>query len=479
MSPITTADSSRTPPGPKGLHGLRLMRGLLAEPQTALDELNDRFGPVCMLGPPGLRLAVVGDPDALAELFAMSVDSFQWGFRGNVLRFVVGARSIIVSDGDDHRRRRGSVMKAFSRRQLNGWIPLIVEHTDRTIERLIAGDDPNEGIELYEHCRSLVLGIVVRSIFGEALAAHTDKIGALFQPLQEQLEAPAVRQAPHPLPFTLRSKARANRRQLCDLIDAQIAARRAGPRGEPDGVIQVLVDGGALSDAEIRDQAITLIGAGYHTTAASLAWMVARAALEPGVWQALGAEADEVFGAWGDGAVQDETLLARLELAGRVMRETLRLHPAGVLAPRKAVVDVRLGAMVIPKGTIVAWSPYLAGRDPRVWPDPLRFDPGRFVDAGVGSRHLEHMAWAPFGGGARACIGFGLAQMELTLIIARLAQRLDITLLQAAVPQPVGMVVNRPAGGVAVRVRSRHPRSDASAGGSDEAATHPDEARHA
>ena len=63
------------------------------------------------------------------------------------------------------------------------------------------------------------------------------------------------------------------------------------------------------------------------------------------------------------------------------MRETLRLHPAGVVAPREAAVDVTVGGYRIPKGTLILWSAYLAGRDPEAWPDPLRFDPDRFVDA--------------------------------------------------------------------------------------------------
>jgi cytochrome P450 len=58
----------------------------------------------------------------------------------------------------------------------------------------------------------------------------------------------------------------------------------------------------------------------------------------------------------------------------------------------------------------------------------------------------------PFGKGPRACIGFALAQMELRLAIARLAQRTDIALVRTGVPKPVGMIVNRPEGGVMARV---------------------------
>ena len=70
-------------------------------------------------------------------------------------------------------------------------------------------------------------------------------------------------------------------------------------------------------------------------------------------------------------------------------------------------------------------------------------------------RAAADAAWVPFGGGRRNCIGFALAQMELTLLIARLAQRLDVTPPATGKPGPVGMVVNRPRGGVPFQVTRR------------------------
>jgi cytochrome P450 len=109
----------------------------------------------------------------------------------------------------------------------------------------------------------------------------------------------------------------------------------------------------------------------------------------------------------------------------------------------------------IPKGTLMLWSAHLAGRNAAAWPDPLRFDPDRFVGLDDNRRALAEMTWVPFGRGARNCIGFALAQMELTLIVARLAQRLDLSPVSANVPAPAGMVVNRPTGGTPMRVNPR------------------------
>jgi cytochrome P450 len=401
-------------------------------------------------------MAIVGDPEVLRELFAMPNASFRWNHKFNVLGFVVGKQSMIVSDGDEHRRRRSSVQTAFSRRRLNGWIPMIVERTDATIDRLIERLEPGSVIDMYPVGRELVLQIVVRSLFGERMSQRCDEIGDLFQRPQDYLESSAFRQLPHPFPRTARARVRADRRALDAIIDAEIAYRRDHPTGDPLDVLETLVADGSVSDTEIRDQVATLIGAGYDTTSASLAWMLIRATLVPELWARLRVEADGVLGLpAGTDAVPDASALAELDLANRVMRETVRLHPAGVLSPREAAIDVTVGGYLIPKGTLILWSAHLAGRNVDAWPDPLRFDPDRFVDLDDRQRALADMAWVPFGRGARNCIGFALAQMELTLIIARLAQRLDITPVSSQVPAPVGMVVNRPTGGAPMRVDRR------------------------
>ena len=434
----------------------RYIRTLLRDPQPVLDELRERYGPLVALGGGPARMAVIGDPTALRELFGMPNDSFRWGHRYNALGFVVGAGSMIVSDGLDHKRRRGSVQAAFSRRRLNGWVPMIVERTDAAVDGLVAGLlDGGQVVDLYPVGRALVLDVVVRALLGERMADHVDEIGARFQRPQDYLESPALRQLPHPLPFTRRARVRADRKALDAIVDRAIAGRRAAPTGDPLDVLETLVVDGTLSDAEIRDQVITLLGAGFDTTSATLSWMLWCSTLSPGLWARLREEANAVFGSVDAPPRVDDTTTMQLDLAGRVMRETTRLHPAGAISPRQAVTDVVVAGHRIPKGTLILWSAHLAGRDPEAWSDPLRFDPDRFVDPRPEQRALADIAWVPFGRGARTCIGFALAQMELTLIIARLAQRLDVEATAPHAPRPVGMVVNRPLGGAPMRVTPR------------------------
>jgi cytochrome P450 len=460
----TSPTDSRLP-GPRGRANAHHVRRLFSNPAPALDALRAEYGPICGLGYPGVRLAIIGDPSLLHEMFSMKADAFRWKHKFNVIgvRFVVGKHSMIVSDGADHQRRRGAVQRAFTRPRLNGWIPMILQRTDAAIDQLLAARHrADRPIDLYPVGRDLILGITIHAFFGERLARRAAEFSDLFQRAQAFIEAPAVKQLPHPFPNTARSRVRADRRIIDRIIDEEVADRRANPVGDPLDILEVIANDATLSDAEIRDQVDTLIGAGYDTTASTLAWLLWRTATEPGVWQQLRAEADLVLGALDGPTIElSDTSLAHLEYAQRVVHESLRLHPAGLIGARVAADNLGIGNHQIRKGTLIVWSPHLAGRDPIVWADALRFDPDRHLNLTPDQKAANDQAWVPFGRGPHMCIGYALAQMELTLIIARLAQRLDVSATTTIIPRPIGMVVNRPDGGAPFRVASRTatPRS--------------------
>ena len=458
--PIESDLASRPIPRPARGDKVRLVRELFSDPPVALDEISANYGPICALGAGPVSVVVIGGPELIQQLFATPVESFRWAHKFNVigLRFIIGRTSMIVSDGADHDRRRAPAQPAFARRRLNDWIPTILDRTDVAIDRLVA-ELPGDGgamVDMYPIGRRLMLGITLQAFFGDRLAARVDEIGDLYVRPQRFIEAPAVKQLPHPVPFTFRAKVREDRRAIDRIIDDEIAVRRRGAPADAPDVLDAYL-GSGLSDTEIRDQVRSLIGAGYDTTAATFAWMMLLAAQAPDVWARLRAEADDVLGPLDQQqpANHDAATLTSLVYAGRVVREALRLHPAGLLGVRAAGVDVRLGDHVVRRGALIAWSPYLAGRDPASWSEPLRFDPDRFADLTPEQKTLSDQAWVPFGRGPHSCLGFVLAQMELTLIVARLAQRLDLTADSDHLPRPLGMVVNRPEGGAQLRVTSR------------------------
>lgn len=440
----------------------RYLRWLFEQPHRVLDEIRDRHGPVVELGAGPARLAIVGDPAAISDLFAKPSESFRWKHKVNVLSLWVGATSIIVSDGADHQRRRSAIQAGFSRRRLNGWIPMILAAADDAIDALIASSNgPGQTVDMYPVGRALVLDIVLRALCGPHLAARAPELSDLFRRPEEYIEGSAFRQLPHPFPIGQRHRVRQDRWTFDAIIDDEIARLRSAVAGDERNLLESLVVSGQLTDLEIRDQIATLIAAGFDTTSTALAWLLLRAAATPGLWDRLAAEADGAFRKIGDGREPDHETLAALDLADCTVRESLRLHPPGVFGVRETVADITAGGYLIPRQTLVAWSFYLAGRDPRYWPDPLRFDPDRHLDPTPEQAALAKAAWVPFGGGARNCIGFALAQIELTLIVARLAQRLDFSPAGSvrAHPErekpPVPTRRSRPQGGAPLRITPR------------------------
>jgi cytochrome P450 len=422
-----------TVPGPRGGAALRAARGLLNEPVPTVTALAEDHGRTFGVHLGATTLVIVGDRELIRTVLTGPQDRYRWGPMFRIpLGVFVGPSSVLVSDGDDHARRRSLVQPAFALRRLHTWRPLVLAEVDRMIDALPL-DEP---VDLAPRIQTAVRRIVVRVLFGEGL--DPDEVGDRLAPAAEYINRPMARQLPHPLPLGARERARASRRSFDALLDEEIARRDAEPDRARDDVLDVLLATEGLTRPELRDQVVSLIGAGYDTTTATASWLVLRAAPRDDVWSRLRTEADSVAA---DGP---------RPWAEAVVQESLRVHPAGAYAPRLVWKGFELGPYAIRPGNVVAWSPLLAGRDPASWPDPLRFEPDRHL-----GRDAPDYAWIPFGAGSRSCLGFGLARMNLTLLASRLAQRVDLRLTSGTLPGAVGVVTAHPEGGVPVTVTAR------------------------
>ncbi len=421
-----------TIPGPRGAAAVRAARGLLNEPTVAVPALAAEFGTTFGVHLGATTIVVVGDRELIKVVLTGPQERYRWGPLFRVaLGVFVGPTSLLVSDGEDHARRRGLVQPTFALRRLQAWRALILDELDRMIDALPVG----EPVDLAPRIQATIRRVVVRVLFGETLDA--DDIGERLAPAAAYINRPMAKQLPHPFPLGARQRARDSRASFDAVLDAEIARRREHD-AERDDILETLLATPDLGPRELRDQVVSLIGAGYDTTTATASWAILRAAPRADVWSRLRAEADT--------AGADD----RRPWAEAVVHESLRIHPAGAYAPRLVAQSFDLGPHRVRRGNLIAWSPLLAGRDPRSWPDPMRFDPTRHL----GGEDPEY-AWVPFGAGSRSCLGFGLARMNLTLLASRLAERVDLELASDEVPPPVGVVTAHPHGGVPVTVTAR------------------------
>jgi cytochrome P450 len=376
-----------------------------------------------------------------------NADAFSWRLTFQNLAIVDGPTALIVSDGDDHRRRRSVVAPGLRHRQIQDYVATMVSNIDAVID----GWRPGQRLDIYQACRSAVRRSTAESLFGARLGAHSDFLGAQLQPLldlthqlpqavalQRRLNAPGWRRAV------------AARKRIDDLVDAQIADARAAPKPD-DHLLTMLINGRgdeeyALSDNEVRDAVISLITAGYETTSGALAWAIYTLLSVPGAWDTAAGEVARVLGGRPPAAGD----LTGLTYLNGVVHETLRLYPPAVISARKVIRELSFDGHRIPAGRLLIFSPYVTHRIPEIWPAPTQFRPQRWDPDSRDYRKPAPHEFIPFSGGLHRCIGAGMATTEMTVMLARLvartrlrmpAQRIRAANVAALSPKP-GLTVD-------------------------------------
>jgi cytochrome P450 len=471
-------------PGPRSpLTQARWARALSRDLYGGVIDLYGRYGPVVEFGVGSLRYVYLFGREANEHILATDPNGFLWrdGFR--VLVPVVGDTALVVTDGDEHARRRRLVQPAFGRRHIESHVALMQQEIDRIVDGWTAG----KVVDAYADLRLAVRRIVILALFGERLRARADELGELLQGALDFVNLPVQRQLVHiDRPFTRYGRAMRARRQADEIVYAEVARRRvarasaSSDRG--DDVLDLLLDAGTpasaatvdprcpaqhdqvratngaggdgrLSDVELRDQVVSLLAAGYDTTSAAVGWAVHELLIRPDVWHRV---ATELADAVGDDPITPEAL-PRLAYLDGVVREVLRLHPAAVVA-RRSLRDFEIYDHTIPAGRMVLYSPYVTHRLPELWPEPSAFRPERWLPDAPDYVEPPPFASVPFGGGYRRCIGFGLAKFEIKVTIVRLVQRTTLEPQNQHIAA-TGVAANAPAGGVPVRVIEVRPNS--------------------
>jgi cytochrome P450 len=137
----------------------------------------------------------------------------------------------------------------------------------------------------------------------------------------------------------------------------------------------------------------------------------------------------------------------------KIVSESMRLYPPAWLVARRAIAGQKLGGYTLPPGTLVMMSQWVTHRDPRFFPDPLKFDPERWTPEFKAA--LPKYAYYPFGGGPRLCIGEGFAWMETVLLTAAISRKWRMELLPGQTIEPEPVVTLRPRNGIKIRLLER------------------------
>jgi cytochrome P450 len=231
------------------------------------------------------------------------------------------------------------------------------------------------------------------------------------------------------LPLPSRRRFAAAKDRLDAIIGRIIAERRASGEDRGDLLSMLLAaqddegDGRGMSDAQLRDEAVTLFLAGHETTANALtfAWLLLDR--HPAVAARMREELSAVIGDRDPGPAD----VPRLPYLHAVVAETMRLYPPAYIIGRRSIAPVAIRGVEFPTDTIFLVSPWIVQRDARWWPAPERFRPERWLDDAAGAERPK-LAYFPFGAGTRICVGEQFAWMEAMLCLAVLARRWDVSI---------------------------------------------------
>jgi cytochrome P450 len=412
------------PPGPKGTLLFGSLADFVARRLDFLTECARRYGDVCTFRFGPRRVYLVSHPDLIERVLVTDARHYTKHFGARMYKPILG-NGLVTSEGDFWLRQRRLSQPAFLRNRLVGYAPAMVALTEKML-----AEDWRDGLRVDVHAEMsrLTSAIALKTLFdldrGADRDAYTDSLREVFDLLKARFYTyvPTPRWLPTPANVRL-WRALARVRGLVDGFIRQGRARKAPGEDLLSRLIHARdEDGTHMTDAQLRDEAMTLYLAGHETTALTLSWAWYLLAQHPHVEDRLAAEWSAALA----GRAPTAADVPRLPYTEHVITESMRLYPPAYLIGREAVTDRELGEFVIPRGATVFLSQWVTHRDGRFYEGPLEFRPERWAE-GLAQR-LPKYAYFPFGGGPRVCIGNGFAMLEAVLLLATFGQHYRFTL---------------------------------------------------
>lgn len=413
----TSAESIPLAPGriPLVGHLPRMVRDRV----TFLQELRG-FADVVELRLGRRSFFVLNSPEAIYDVLVVQGAKFSKGMLFDRVRPYMG-NGIATSDGLVHLRQRRAMQPAFHREQITRYAKSFVDIAQARVAAWPAG----RVMAMDREMRALAIAMLIPALFPSATDSATgqafedlgkhigEDLGVLVRGvLRATILPPVLAAAPTPGRRKFLTSAAALRR----LADSAVRQARSSP--EDHGVLALMLasggeGSGGMSDQEARDELLTLLVAGIETTGTTLSWALHVLAQNPRMADRVCDEARA--------AEPGVITSAALPYTGRFIQEVLRLHQPLWFMGRRALETVRLGRFELPRGAEVIYSAATLHRDLAYFPDPLRFDPDRWLKQP--EKSLPRSTYLPFGSGNRKCIGDGFACAEMLTAVSVITQR--------------------------------------------------------
>ena len=420
---------------PNPLSAPRLLQQLkwVADPIGYMESAAQQYPDIFSAGIIGFgnNFVFVNTPKGIQEILTNDRKTYTApGSLNRILAPLLGDYSVILIEGDRHKRRRQMLMPSFHGDRIRTYSQLICDLTEKTLGAIPAGATFSARTAMQD----ISLQVILQAVYGVFEGERSQQLKASLTKLTDVFASPL---SSSPLFFPALQldwgawspwgKFLRDRQRMDDLIYAEIRDRRDQPQPNRVDILSLMMAaiddlGQPMTDQELRDELATLMFAGHETTATALSWALYWIHHQPEIREKL---LDELQSA----DLSDPMSIVKLPYLSAVCNETLRIYPVAMLTfPRVVQEPTELLGYALEPGIAVVGCIYLTHHREDLYPEPHLFKPERFLE-----RQYSPYEFLPFGGGVRRCIGEALAQLELKLVLSTILTRYNLAL---ADPKP-------------------------------------------
>lgn len=392
----------------------------------------------------GVENVLISDPAGIRHVMAENAMNYvRPTIMPRLLRPLVG-HGLFLAEGTEWRRQRRQLSSVFTPSSVSSLLPHFLAAANDLMDD-IKGDQP---VDLEDAYQGVALNAVLRALFSLPDRKDRDRVGNV---VRQYITGPGRPQVLDGLArtetafsFALGGR-RAFQKRWTALVDSIVAdRRRVAPGDAPRDLLDLLFaardpeTGGSLSPAEIRDQAATMIFAGYETTARLLFWASYLLTLDQREQSRVHAEVS----AFPPNRIRDLKDLENWPRLRMTLLETLRLYPPVPMLIREPLEDDVILGEPVRRGVQVYIAPWVLHRHRKYWKEPTAFMPDRF--ANQASPWTSGGGYMPFGAGPRICIGAMFAMAEAQIILATLLHSHRLSMDDPRPLLPVGRLTTQP-----------------------------------
>lgn len=432
----TTTPKGRPIPGPRGHPILGSIREIQKDNVQAFMDAWRAYGDIVHFRGP-LTINLLVHPDYVQHVLRDNYDNYQRPtFVADKLKSIVG-EGLVAAEGVRWQHARKMSQPAFHPDLVTSSAAIFSETTAEMLESWEAKAQQGTVVDAKSEMMHLTLSNLGRALFKADWRRQVDEVEPIvalaLAHTHKRLTSPVD---PQRFPLASTKAFNAGLEKLDRIINDVIRGSRNGA-ADGDDLVSILLkvrddQGNALTDEQIRDEVIGFFIAGHETVSSALSWTWYLLSKNPDSWRRLRAEVDEVLG----GRTPTADDVPKLEYTTRILLEAMRLYPPIFVLMRCPKEDDEIGGYHVPAGSNVVLCPYVTHRHPDFWENPEGFDPDRFTPERA--KGLHRMAYFPFSGGPRKCIGNTFAMMQMPIVLAMVTQRFRLNLAAGTkiVPEP-------------------------------------------